>query len=110
MAKEAHLRHLTKRDRKQPSAFRLPQQQKATIQQLIAADKINCEFLAPDRWKIKRKQRIVAHGGCGRGVTQIAIRLNTDLLVDRSFLATAVGQFLTVVHNPVESHAGHPVS
>jgi hypothetical protein len=48
---------------------------------LIAASKIYCEFLAPDRWKLKGKQRIVAHGGCcGAGLIQIAIRSNTDLL------------------------------
>jgi hypothetical protein len=47
---------------------------------LIAASKINCEFLAPDRWKVEEKQRIVAHGGCGAGLIQIATRSNTDLL------------------------------
>ncbi|MGA8158178.1 MAG: hypothetical protein WB822_18640 [Rhodoplanes sp.] len=47
---------------------------------MIAASKINCEFLAPDRWKVEGKQRIVAHGGCGAGLIQIATRSNTDLL------------------------------
>jgi hypothetical protein len=32
---------------------------------LVTAVKINCDFLAADRWKVKGKQRIVGHGGCG---------------------------------------------
>src|SRR5271165_4897456 len=70
--------------RKQPAytdrALRLSQQQNATIGGLVAALKINCEFLAADRWKVERKQRIVGHGGCGGALMQMAIRLNTDLL------------------------------
>ena len=54
--------------------------EQTAIRRLIAASKINCEFLAPDRWKVEGKQRIVAHGGCGGGLIHIAIRWNTDLL------------------------------
>src|SRR5246127_49003 len=61
-------------------ALRRSQQQQTAIRRLIAASKINCEFLAPDRWKVEGKQRIVAHGGCGRGLIHVAIRWNTDLL------------------------------
>jgi hypothetical protein len=32
---------------------------------LVTAVKINCDFLAADGWKVKGKQRIVGHGGCG---------------------------------------------
>jgi hypothetical protein len=81
-------------------ALRLPQQQQTAIRRLIAASKINCEFLAPDRWKVEGKQHIVAHGGCGGGLIHIAIRLNTDLLRESLVLATAVSQFLTVTPNP----------
>jgi hypothetical protein len=70
--------------RKQPAytdrALRLSQQQNATIGGLVAALKINCEFLAADRWKVERKQRIVGHGGCGGALMQLAIRRNNDLL------------------------------
>src|SRR5262249_61659609 len=61
-------------------SLRLSQQQQTAMRRLIAASKINCEFLAPDRWKLEGKQRIVAHGGCGGGLIRIAIRWNTDLL------------------------------
>jgi hypothetical protein len=70
--------------RKQPAytyrALRLSQQQNATIGGLVAALKINCEFLAADRWKVESKKLIVVHGGCGGALMQMAIRLNTDLL------------------------------
>jgi hypothetical protein len=39
------------------SALRRSQQQQTAIRRLIAASKINCEFLAPDRWKVEGKQR-----------------------------------------------------
>src|SRR5580693_8844952 len=61
-------------------ALRLSQQQQAAIGGLVAAVKINCEFLAADRWKIERKQRIVVHGGCGGALMHIAVRRDTDLL------------------------------
>jgi hypothetical protein len=48
----------------------------------MAAGKIDCEFLASDGWKLKGKQRIVGHGGCGAGLMHIAIRSNTDLLCE----------------------------
>jgi uncharacterized metal-binding protein len=38
----------------------------AAVGGLGTAVKINCDFLAADRWKVKGKQRIVGHGGCGR--------------------------------------------
>ena len=70
--------------RKQPAytkrALRLSQQQNATIGGLVAAVKINCEFLAADRWKVKGKQRIVIHGGCGARLIHGAICLDNDLL------------------------------
>ena len=80
-ARVASIRHCSGKPCAHPKpAFRLSQQQKAAIRRLIAAVKINCEFLASDRWKVKRKQRIVVHGGCGGGLMHIAIRSNTDLL------------------------------
>jgi hypothetical protein len=69
-----------------PSLRHLSQQQQTAIRRLIAASKINCEFLAPDRWKVEGKQRIVAHGGCGGGLMDIAIRWNIDLLLITRFL------------------------
>ena len=80
-ARVAPIRHRSSKPRAHPKpALRLSQQQQATIRRLIAAVKINCEFLASDRWKVKRKQRIVVHGGCGGRLMHIAIRSNTDLL------------------------------
>jgi hypothetical protein len=37
-------------------------------------------FLASDRWRVKRKQRIVAYDACGARLIHDAIRLNSDLL------------------------------
>ena len=80
-ARVAAIRHRSRKPRAYTkSALRLSQQQQTTIRRLIAAVKINCEFLALHRWKVKRKQRIVAHGGCGGGLMHFAIRANTDLL------------------------------
>jgi hypothetical protein len=74
----------------QPSTFQtshaecdsdcLSQQQHAPIGGLVAAFKINCEFLAANRWKVERKRRIVVHGGCGGALMHIAICLDNDLL------------------------------
>jgi len=46
-------------------ALLFPQQKQAGVGGLGPAVKINCDFLAADRWKVKGKQRIVGHGGCG---------------------------------------------
>ena len=61
-------------------ALRLAQQQQAAIGRLIAALKINCEFLAADGWKAKGKQHIVIHGGCGARLMCEALCRNNDLL------------------------------
>jgi hypothetical protein len=47
---------------------------------LVAAVKINCEFLTADRWKVEGKQRIVAHGGCGARLIHGAVCFDNDLL------------------------------
>jgi hypothetical protein len=47
---------------------------------LVAAVKINCEFLAADRWRVEGKRRIVGHGGCGAGLIRKALCLDNDLL------------------------------
>ena len=52
----------------------------AAIGGLVAAVKIDCEFLAADRWQVEGKRRIVGHGGCGAGLIREATRRNTDLL------------------------------
>ena len=46
-------------------ALRLPQQQQTAIRGLVAAVKIDCEFLAMDRWQVEGKRCSVGHGGCG---------------------------------------------
>src|SRR5277367_3099947 len=61
-------------------ALHLSQQQEAAIGGLVAAVKINCEFLTADRWKVEGKQRIVGHGGCGARLIHGAICLHNDLL------------------------------
>ena len=77
----ASIRHRFRKPAAHPElALGRPQQQQTAIRRLIAASKINYEFLAPDRWKVEGKQRIVAHGGCGGGLIDVAIRWNTDLL------------------------------
>ena len=51
------IRHRSHKPRAHPKpALRLSQQQQTTIRRVIAAVKINCEFLASDRWKVKRKR------------------------------------------------------
>ena len=78
----APIRHRCRKPPAHPElAHRRSQQQQTAIRRLIAASN-NCEFLAPNRWKVEGKQRIVAHGACDGG------------------LFTAVAQFLTVMHNP----------
>jgi hypothetical protein len=59
-------------------ALRLPQKQQAAIGRLVAAGKIDGEFLASDRWQVERKWRIVSHSGCGAEAT----RGNTSLLCE----------------------------
>jgi len=61
-------------------ALRLPQQQKPAVRRLVAAGKIHCEFLAPDRWQVEGKRCSVGHDGCGARLIRDAIRRNTDLL------------------------------
>jgi hypothetical protein len=71
----ASIRHRFRKPPAHPElALRRSQQQQTAIRRLIAASEINCEFLAPDRWKVEGKQRIVSHGGCGGGLIHVAIR------------------------------------
>ena len=80
-ARIAPIRHRFDKSPAHPKlALRLPQQEQAAIRGLVAAVKINCEFLAMDRWQIEGKQRIVDHDGCGAPLIRDAIRLDTDLL------------------------------
>src|SRR5271170_760608 len=65
-------------------ALRLSQQQEAAIGGLVAAIKINREFLTADRWKVEGKQRIVGHGSCGARLIHGAIYLRYDLLREPS--------------------------
>ena len=77
----APIRHRRRKPPAHPEpALSLSQQQQTSVRRLMAAGKIDCEFLAPDRWKLEGKQHIVVHGGCGGGLVHIAIRSNTDLL------------------------------
>jgi hypothetical protein len=61
-------------------AFRLPQQQQAAVRRLVAAVKIDCEFLAMHRWQIEGKHSIVGHGGCGARLIRDATCLDNNLL------------------------------
>ena len=61
-------------------ALRLPQQQQAGIGGLIAATKIDRDFLAANGGQVKREQRIerfVSHGGCGAELKRRATERNT---------------------------------
>jgi hypothetical protein len=77
-----------------------PHQQQASIRRLVAAVKIHCEFLAPDRWQVERKRCSFGHGGCGAPLIRDAIVSTPICCVNRSFCATAVTQFSCLVHNP----------
>jgi hypothetical protein len=61
-------------------ALRLAQQQQASIGRLVAAIKIDCEFLAPKRWQLEGKRCSVGHGGCGARLIREATCRNNDLL------------------------------
>jgi hypothetical protein len=61
-------------------ALPLPQKQHAAIGRLVAAGKIDGEFLASDRWQVERKRRIVSHSGCGAGLIREATCRPNDLL------------------------------
>ena len=67
-------------------ALRLPQQQQAAVRRLVAAVKINCEFLAADGWQVEGKRHIVGHSGCGAPLKRDAICLDNDLLRESAAL------------------------
>ena len=74
-ARIAAIRHRIGKPPAHPElALRLPQQQKTAVRRLIAAVKIDCEFLAPDRWQVEGKRCSVGHGGCGARLMHDAIR------------------------------------
>ena len=50
------------------------------VRGLVAAGKINSEFLASDRWKVERKQRILRHDGRGARLIRKETRLDNGLL------------------------------
>jgi hypothetical protein len=67
---------------------------------LVAAVKINCEFLTADRWKVERKQRIVVHGGCGGALMHIATCLDKICYVNRGLGATVAAKFSYLMNFP----------
>src|SRR6516225_2171143 len=71
-----------------------------SVRGLVAAVKIHCEFLTPDRWQVEGKQCSVRHGGCGAPLMHDAIRLNTDLLRESLALRHSRHKNLILVHNP----------
>jgi hypothetical protein len=80
-ARIAAIRHRISKPPAHPKlAFRLPQQQHAAVRGLVPAVKINCEFLAMDRWQVEGKQSIVGHGGCGARLIRDATCLDNNLL------------------------------
>ena len=97
----AAIRHRFRKPPAHPElALRLPQQQQAAIGGLVAAVKIDCEFLAADGWQVEGKRRIVGHGGCGAGLIREATRRNTDLLRESAAFRHSRRKILNVVHNP----------
>jgi hypothetical protein len=60
-------------------ALRFAQQQQPGVGGLVAASKIDCEFLAANGWQVEWKRRIVDHGGCGGAVIREATCLNINL-------------------------------
>jgi hypothetical protein len=80
-------------------ALRLPQKQQAAIGRLVAAGKIDGEFLASDRWQVERKRRIASHSGCAAGLIREATRGNTSCYVNRAPFATAVSEIHMLVPN-----------
>ena len=101
-ARIAPIRHRIGKPPAHPElALRLPQQQQTAIRRLVAAVKINCEFLAMDRWQVEGKQRIVGHDGCGAPLIRDATRLDTDLLREsRTSRHSRQLKFSCLVHNP----------
>ena len=80
-ARIAAIRHRIRKPPTYPElAFRLPQQKQTGIRRLVAAVKINCEFLALNRWKVEGKRCSVGHGGCGARLIHGATCLDNDLL------------------------------
>jgi hypothetical protein len=66
-ARIAAIRHRIGKPPAHPKlALGLPQEQQTAVRGLAAAVKIDCEFLAMNRWQLKRKQRIVVYGGLWR--------------------------------------------
>jgi hypothetical protein len=75
------------------------QQQHTAIGRLIAARKIDGEFLTSDRGQVERKRRIVSHGGCGAGLIREATRGSTTLLCESAPFATPVSEIHMLVPN-----------
>jgi hypothetical protein len=95
-ARIAAIRHRSGKSSAHPElALRLSQQQQTGIRRLIAASKINCEFLASDRWQVEGKRCSVDHDGCGARLIRDAIRLNTDLL--RESLASRHSRHINLI-------------
>jgi hypothetical protein len=95
-ARIAAIRHRIRKPPAHPEfALRLPQKQQTGIRGLVAALKIRCEFLAPDRWQVEGKRCSVDHDGCGVRLIRDAIRLNTDLL--RESLASRHSRHINLI-------------
>jgi hypothetical protein len=80
--------------------LRLAQQQKSGIGRLVATSKIDCEFLAVNRWQVERKQRIVGHGGRGAGLIRNATRLRTICQRELAVSRRSRRKISTRVNNP----------
>ena len=80
-------------------ALRLPQKQHAAIGRLVAAGKIDGEFLALDRWQVERKRRVVSHSGCGAGLIGEATPGNTSLLCESETFHNRVLEIHMLVPN-----------
>ena len=71
-------------------ALRLPKQQQTGIRRLVAAAKIDCEFLAMDRWQVEGKRYSVGHAAVALRRFAMQFVSTPICYVNRSLCATAV--------------------
>src|SRR6185369_10439041 len=81
-------------------ALRLPQQEQTAIRGLVAALKIDCEFLAMNRWQVEGKRYSVGHAAVALRWFAVQFVSTPICYVNRAPRATAVTSISAVTHNP----------